>query len=162
MRFPKKPPKYILPHGIEVIGEYQPTTKNPYWRVRIRPHRFFEVKSISGGIYVKRSRVVMSSILGRRLLPSELVHHCSEDKTDDSAGNLEIISPAEHNRHHKVGTSHSTETKIKIGNGLRAAIAEGRRLPPPHVDWTGRKHSPEAIRKMQLAAKNRSTKKEKS
>ncbi|MDT7835004.1 hypothetical protein [Aquabacterium sp. OR-4] len=32
---PPKAPIYVLAHGIEVIGEYAPNTKCPYWRVRI-------------------------------------------------------------------------------------------------------------------------------
>lgn len=143
-----KKPLYVLPHGIEVVGEYAPNAKCPYWRVRIRPHPLFRAVNVSGGLYVRRNRAVMTSILGRALSRNEHVHHKNEDRSDDSPDNLELISPAEHNRHHKFGTRHSAETRQRISLGLKSAIAEGRRQPPPRIDWTGRKHSEESKRKM--------------
>ena len=66
------PPIYVLPHGIEVIGEYAPNAKCPYWRVRIRPHRFFpNAPVVSNGIYVRRNRVMLAAKLGHALLPAE-------------------------------------------------------------------------------------------
>ena len=47
----QKAPIYTLPHGIEVIGEYPARGKNPYARLRIRPHPFFpNVRVISNGM----------------------------------------------------------------------------------------------------------------
>lgn len=127
-----KPPLYILPHGIEVVGEYAPSRKNRYWRVRIRPHAFFpDVVVRYGGIYVRRSRVILASKLGRALTPQEHAHHGDEDRENDGAGNLAPLSAAEHNRHHKTGSRHRPESKAKAAASVRAAFAEGRhrRIP---------------------------------
>ena len=147
---PKKDPLYVLPHGIEVVGEYAPSAKNPYWRVRIRPHPFFpDVAPICGGQHIRRNRVVLASKLGRTPSVDELAHHDNEDRTDDSRPNIVRMTPAEHNRHHKTGTKHTEETKAKISAGLRLAIAEGRREPPKgSKHWLGKKHSEEARRRM--------------
>ena len=126
-----KPVLYWLAHGIEVVGQYRPTAKNPYWRVRIRPHPFFaDVPSVSNGCYVRRSRVVMASILGRALLPSEVVHHKDEDRGNDRPDNLELTTHADHNKHHHIGLKHTDEKKQQIGESLKRAYARGaRRLP---------------------------------
>lgn len=123
-----KPPLYVLPHGIEVIGEYAPKGNNRYWRVRVRPHPFFSsVRVRAGGYCVRRSRVVMASKLGRQLRDDELVHHCNEDKNDDSPENLELETPASHNAHHKTGASHSAESRAKTSESLTECYAANRR-----------------------------------
>jgi len=146
--FKPKPTLYTLPHGIEVIGEYPPRGVNRYWRVRIRPHHFFKGKVVSRGVYTTRNRAVMSSVLGRALLPTEHVHHKNEDRGDDDPGNLEVLTAAEHNRHHKTGARHSDATKKKIGASLKVAFSDGRRTPPLKGFFEGQKHSDEAKRKM--------------
>lgn len=46
-------------------------------------------------------RLVMERILGRKLLPSECVHHKNHDRTDNRPENLELVSShAEHMRMH--------------------------------------------------------------
>lgn len=128
---PPKPPLYVLPHGIEVIGEYPPRGKVRYWRVRIRPHPFFPgVRVVFGGLYVHRSRAILASKLGRPLLPSEHAHHGDEVREHDLPGNLAPLSAAEHNRHHKTGTHHTEAAKRRIGDGVRRAYEEGRRDRP--------------------------------
>lgn len=126
-RFTAKPSLYTLPHGIEVVGEYKPSGKNKYWRVRIREHEFFNVAVIGGGMKVRRSRVIMSSIVGRRILDSEIVHHKNEDLNDDSPANLELMSAADHNRHHKAGFVHSDITKSKIRKAMKRLYASGEK-----------------------------------
>ena len=150
----RKAPLYVLPHGIEVIGEYAARGVNRYWRVRIRPHPFFpDVAVVHGGCCIRRSRVVLASKLGRALTPDELAHHCDEDRDNDSPGNVQLVSASEHNRHHKIGSVHSEEAKSKISEGLRRAIKEGRRQPPPPPDWLGRKHSTESRQRISASRK---------
>lgn len=145
---------YTLPHGIEIVGEYLPRGASRYWRVRIRPHPFFpELKVVGGGCYIRRSRAVMASILGRALSVDEIVHHANEDRNDDSPGNLELTTAAAHNSHHKTGSTHSSETKKRISRGLRKAIAEGRRSPPPTGHWKGRSHRHESKKKLSATRK---------
>ncbi len=132
---PPKPALYVLPHDIEVIGEYAPTKKNRYWRVRIRPHGFFPDAPVRfGGIYVRRSRVILASKLGRPLTNEEHAHHGDEDRDNDTAGNINCLSPAEHNHHHKTGATHSEETKARISNGVAKAYADGRKERPQIIN----------------------------
>ena len=125
---PKQPPIYVLPHGIEVIGEYAPSKANRYWRVRIRPHRFFpNVVVRFGGAYVRRSRVILASKLGRALTAEEYAHHVDEDRSRDDTGNIELLSAGDHNRLHKTNSLHTDDTKNRICLSLKKAYADGRR-----------------------------------
>ena len=47
------------------------------------------------------SRWIMETKMGRRLDPSEHVHHVDEDFTNDDIDNLEIVPIADHTRHHR-------------------------------------------------------------
>jgi hypothetical protein len=124
------PPLYTLAHGIEVVGDYPAKGRNRYARLRIRPHRFFPgVPVVANGIYVRKSRVLLAAKLGRALLPNEHAHHGDKDRTNDVEGNIESISPADHNKHHKTGFKHSQETKDRIAATLREAYASGRKSP---------------------------------
>lgn len=149
-----KPPIYVLPHGIEVVGEYPPDSSNRYWRVRLRPHPFFPgVREISNGILVHRSRAILASKLGRPLTPAEHAHHGDENRSNDAPGNVERLTAAEHNRHHKTGTKHTPEAKRRISAGLKKAIAEGRRKPPVCVSWKGRRHTDATRQRISAARK---------
>lgn len=126
-----KAPIYTLPHGIEVIGEYAPKGKNLYWRLRIRPHPFFPNAVVRfGGIYVRRNRVILASKLGRALTAEEHAHHADEDRDNDSPKNIERLSAADHNRHHKTGSRHSAASKARTSQSLKQAYADGRRARP--------------------------------
>ena len=128
----QKPALYVLPHGIQVIGEYPPTKGCPYWRVRIRPHPFFEGTPIRcNGYDVRRNRVILASKLGRALTPNEHAHHSDEDRDNEAAGNLELLTAAEHNRHHKTGTRHRPESRAKTSASLKALYASGQRKSRP-------------------------------
>jgi hypothetical protein len=118
---------YVLPHNIEVIGEYEPRGANRYWRVRIREHSLFNAKVICGGMYIRRSRVVMTSVLGRTLLESEQVHHKDENVNNDSPSNLKLLSANEHNKHHKIGRKHSSLSKRKISESLKKSYENGEK-----------------------------------
>lgn len=48
-------------------------------------------------------RLVAELILGRALLPSEVVHHKDENKHNNSPDNLEVLTRAEHMRKHGLG-----------------------------------------------------------
>jgi hypothetical protein len=138
---PRKAALYVLPHGIEVIGEYAARGKNRYWRVRIRPHPFFpDTPVIAGGCYVRRSRALLAAKLGRALTPEEHAHHGDEDRENDSFTNVERLTAAEHNRHHKTGSQHTAAAKSRIGAALKRAYAEGRhaRSPIANRDNLGR------------------------
>lgn len=88
-----------------------------------------------GGRRVSEHRVVMSRIVGRELLPYEVVHHKNGDGRDNRPENLEILSAPEHARIHAIGRKASDETKRKmsaarIGNKYSLGVkqsAETRR-----------------------------------
>lgn len=130
----QKPPLYVLPHGIEVVGEYPARGKNRYWRMRIRPHSFFpDAPVVANGIYVRRSRVILAAKLGRALTAAEHAHHEDEDRDNDIADNIQTLSPAEHNRHHKTGTKHRAESREKTGSTLRMLYQSGVMTPHPII-----------------------------
>lgn len=49
--------------------------------------------------YVLKHRYVMEQYIGRYLSSDEHVHHCNEDKSDNSIENLELMLHREHMRH---------------------------------------------------------------
>lgn len=51
--------------------------------------------------YAREHRLRMALSLDRPLLAEEIVHHKNGVKTDNSLDNLEIISRAEHTKHHR-------------------------------------------------------------
>jgi hypothetical protein len=51
--------------------------------------------------YVLQHRLVMERVLGRRLLPSEVVHHINGNKTDNRPDNLELMKRGRHISMHK-------------------------------------------------------------
>ena len=149
-----KQPLYVLSHGIEVVGEYPARGANPYARVRMRPHPFFPgVRVVCGAIVVHRSRAVLASKLGRALTPQEHAHHDDECRDNDAPDNVEPLSAAEHNRHHKTGSKHTEQAKARISAGLKRAIAEGRRATPKRPAHAGAKHSEETKRRISAARK---------
>ena len=51
--------------------------------------------------YVKRANLVMEQMLGRPLLPEEVVHHKNKVPSDDRPENLQLFpNESEHKRHH--------------------------------------------------------------
>jgi hypothetical protein len=122
-----KKPILVLAHGIKVIGEY---TGGLYVVWRIRPHRFFSGEISNNGVTVRRCRVIMAAHLGRGLGRLEFVHHKDGNKHHDELSNFELMSAADHNREHKIGSRHTESSKEQIGRSVAAAYRSGqKRLP---------------------------------
>ena len=82
------------------------------------------------GIQMTVHRHMMEQFIGRTLKHNEWVHHINGDRYDNRIGNLEIISPGDHSRHHNLGRKHSEETKAKVSRSL---IGNQRRKGIPHT-----------------------------
>ena len=50
--------------------------------------------------YVQQHKLVAEDILGRSLKPGEVVHHIDEDRANNSPSNLQVMTKADHRRHH--------------------------------------------------------------
>lgn len=71
----------------------------PIGTVRIWHHGYRAVK-LADGSWMLEHRLVMERLLGRKLLPSEHVHHKNENRQDNRPENLELLTKAEHLREH--------------------------------------------------------------
>ena len=72
---------------------------NPYKRVKIDgQHKYVH-------------RLVMEEHLGRKLNRNEYVHHIDGNPHNNDIDNLEIISPTEHMRHHRLNASEEVKKK---------------------------------------------------
>lgn len=73
-----------------------------------------EMVYINGG-YKYAHRVAMEKKLGRKLRRDEQVHHKNGKPNDNSPGNLELVSKAEHNgtdpKHHLGGRPKGSKNK---------------------------------------------------
>jgi hypothetical protein len=85
------------------------------------------------GINVPVHRHIMEQIIGRPLLPSEVVHHINGDKHDNRPENLMILPVSDHSRLTNVGRKWPEEVKAKVSASL---IGNQRRKGIPHTAET--------------------------
>ncbi|KKM61685.1 hypothetical protein LCGC14_1529300 [marine sediment metagenome] len=62
-------------------------------------YKYTKVK-LPNGKTVDRHRLIMEEYLGRLLEPEEEVHHCNENKKDDTLENLELVLKVVHRQEH--------------------------------------------------------------
>lgn len=84
--------------------------------------------------YVREHRLVMEEVLGRRLLPKEVVHHRDRDKQNNDPSNLEVFERnADHLRAELAGQipNWTEDGKRRIREGTRQAAARRHASNPP-------------------------------
>jgi hypothetical protein len=89
----------------------------------ILEHRPDHPYATKGG-YVRQHRLVMERILGRYLLPTEVVDHKNRDTSDNDPGNLQLFaSNADHLRDNMTGSKNLTseEREIRRQEAVRRA-----------------------------------------
>ena len=64
--------------------------------------------------HVMEHRVIMSLVVGRPLLKTEIVHHRDENKQNNFPKNLKLTTVGRHTIKHHTGLKRSKETRFKI------------------------------------------------
>ena len=99
------------------VGENNPNWKGgihkigPYYYQYARGHR--KAVKFRDTPYVLRSTIRLEKKLGRKLQKEELPHHRDGNKTNDNLRNLEVMTKADHRRHHSQGLSNDERARIK-------------------------------------------------
>ncbi|MGE0057002.1 MAG: HNH endonuclease signature motif containing protein [Dehalococcoidia bacterium] len=80
--------------------------------------------------YILEHRLNWELAHGRRLKPSEHVHHKNEIRDDNRPENLEAMTAAEHRALHKDGRALSLEHRQRLSETTRKAWSDGRMTRP--------------------------------
>lgn len=72
------------------------------WKgISLKPNGYFEVtRGENKGRLLHR--VVIEEHIGRKLKPTEIVHHKNENKTDNRIDNLQVMTRSEHTKMHRL------------------------------------------------------------
>lgn len=81
---------------------------------------------VSGDRYEFEHRLIMEAAIGRKLDRREHVHHINGDKQDNRLENLELMTKAEHCRHHNIADPMPRDIKTGrfVSKAANAMLAE--------------------------------------
>lgn len=103
--------------------------RNCNWRGgrRITEEGYIDVRvsDSNGSRYEREHRLVMERTLGRRLKPTEHVHHLNGIRTDNRPDNLAVMNKASH---HRLGPTLQRTMQARIRH-LESLLGKGPRLP---------------------------------
>lgn len=88
-------------------GDPEPVIHEIVRRVRLRESNLANVTERKRTTYKKKlgrheHRVVAEAMIGRKLLPNEVVHHIDHDRHNNDPTNLQVMDRVEHLRLHQL------------------------------------------------------------
>jgi hypothetical protein len=116
------------------------------WCIGAKGYRVGVILTAQGPRRVRHHRFVMECHLGRKLHPSEDVHHINGDRLDNRIENLQVLSHSEHCRLHGPDRPSPKGRKLNLSDAERQRRAE-------HFRRIGKKYGAVNIRKAHAQAR---------
>lgn len=128
-------------------AKFPDSNKSPTKGPRQPSYKYIKIRTATG--CKDEHRLVMEAHLGRKLLPSEVVHHLNGDGKDNRLENLELLTLSEHTRRHRLNGDcgvMSVEARRRVGELRRGEGSATAKLKETNI--------PEILRWKELGASN--------
>jgi hypothetical protein len=96
--------------------------------------KYIEIK-VAQNVTEYEHRIIMEQVLGRKLLPNEVVHHIDGNGRNNVVSNLKVMFSSEHSKLHRDGAVLSDITKEKIGTKSTINNRSRRKLTDEEVEY---------------------------